>query len=453
MVQTEDKTDSRGGHHLGPRVSGDSPLWRLFLDSSCTSATAFFKLHLSAQTYFHSPTPWSPPRNPSLVSRKVAKLLDSFRPGSSSYCPFQTKPLTDTNNNRLLETEHILVRPSQLGSDRTELRVEEYEENSIGIQSVSVSIPSTSSSPSNSTSTSSSTTSFSTSSNSSEPVTPEEEIRRRLYLPLGRPRPFYRQTQTQEEVVTTQGTDSDARKEAKHSVRSLQEEVRAQLVQRYGLVRLSKIIRTGEDGVSLPTVVRNFLFTFPCQDFQEEGCQSLRSSASYNIRCCLDDRRYLAIFATNEIDKTASNLWEEQRGWLTGLDTERVRQVLALAVDPLTENIFYIMDIDRGETLSSLVSRVSSYDSLISLDDELALTRDEAITLITEGTQAALDDCNKAGLTFPGLRPDRVWLVKGKVVLENGLMVKGGVQGSASGEEDISTITKVLRGEEKKRIL
>merc|ERR1711997_1163882 len=72
-------------------VSISSPLWQVFLDSKCSSASIFFKLHLSARSYFHSPTPWTDPRSTSNLSRKVARLMDSFRPGATSYCPFENK--------------------------------------------------------------------------------------------------------------------------------------------------------------------------------------------------------------------------------------------------------------------------------------------------------------------------------------------------------------------------
>merc|ERR1719427_812065 len=71
-------------------IDVSSRIWKLFLDSKCSSATVFFRLHLSARTYFRNPTPWSP-GNVSTLSRKVSQLLDSFRPGSSSYSPFQNK--------------------------------------------------------------------------------------------------------------------------------------------------------------------------------------------------------------------------------------------------------------------------------------------------------------------------------------------------------------------------
>merc|ERR1712106_338509 len=86
-------------------VDVSSRVWKLFLDSKCSSATVFFRLHLSARTYFRNPTPWNP-GNVSNLSRKVSQLLDSFRPGSSSYSPFQKK--TDENNNESIQRSETL---------------------------------------------------------------------------------------------------------------------------------------------------------------------------------------------------------------------------------------------------------------------------------------------------------------------------------------------------------
>ena len=47
------------------------------------------------------------------------------------------------------------------------------------------------------------------------------------------------------------------------------------------------------------------------------------------------------------INQSGSNLWEEEKCWLTVVSSERVRRILGLAVDPLTENIFYITDCHR----------------------------------------------------------------------------------------------------------
>lgn len=206
-------------------------------------------------------------------------------------------------------------------------------------------------------------------------------------------------------------------------------------------MRLEELLRNAGKGFSVPNVVRNTLLTLPCTDFTEEGCASLRSSASYCVRCRLDDRQYLAVFATSEVDKSASNLWEEQRAWLLGLNTELVQHVLALAVDPLTENIFYILDVDRGENLSSLVSKLDPCHTKVNLGDGVERNCDEAANIIEEGVNRALAALKTVGLTYPGLRQDRVWVHEGQVVLENGLLVKS----SASTPDDQTLVTEGLR--------
>lgn len=213
----------------------------------------------------------------------------------------------------------------------------------------------------------------------------------------------------------------------------------------FGLAGLSSLTRSVPCLLSLPPIIRNFLLTLPCSDFQEEGFHNVRSSASYNVRCTLDNLSYLAVFATSEADKSASNLWDEHRGWLTGLKTDKVRQVLALAVDPLTENIFYIMDIDRGESLASLCSRVSQDQdgsSQSQSQSQCPHTVESLSSLVRSGCEAALSECTHLGLTYPGLRPDRVWIVKGEVLLENGLVVKGGIPG-----QDLTTLIQRIAGE------
>ena len=154
-------------------MSTNNPLWSLFLESSCSSASVFFKLHLSTRSYFHSPTPWTNPN--SNISRKVARLLDSFKPGSTSYCPFPNgedggnltpgtpSPQSNENNE---ESHPRLVRPSDVSTLPT-------TGNNITSQE-------------HDTSTLENTDRAATSSSS------EETMRRRLYLNVGRPRPFYR---------------------------------------------------------------------------------------------------------------------------------------------------------------------------------------------------------------------------------------------------------------------
>ena len=148
-------------------MSTSNPLWSLFLESSCSSASVFFKLHLSARSYFHSPTPWINPN--STIPRKVSRLLDSFKPGSSSYCPFPnvedsipdvTSPQTQEGNQ---ESNTQLLRPSDVPNILPST-------DNIDIQE----------------------STNDTSENQDRAASSEEEMRRRLYLNLGRPRPFYR---------------------------------------------------------------------------------------------------------------------------------------------------------------------------------------------------------------------------------------------------------------------
>jgi len=417
------------------QVSSDSPLWRQFLDSSCSSASVFLRVQLaSAQSYFHSPTPWNP-RGSGHVSRKVARLLDSFSPGSTSYCPFPGKnfePDGNNNNHRSQPPTFPLLRPSEVPVvERAEFGSQPLD---IPRTTPPVSTPPSSSPPSS--------------------VSREEETRRQLYLPLGRPRPFYsvqlppRQSNHQEEEEEEEDNmgETEQRSRVLHTARSLQDEVRAHLVRRLGLVQLERLLRSGEKPFALPNVVRNSLLTLPCSDFTEEGCASLRSSASYCVRCRLDDRQYLAVFATSEVDKSASNLWEEQKAWLLGLNTQLVRHVLALAVDPLTENIFYILDLDRGENLSSLLSRLYPDCSKVCLGDGVERQRSDAADLIEEGVARALSALKSVGLAYPGLRQDRVWIHNGQVVLENGLLVKG----SPSTPVDQTSLTEGLRDHARK---
>ena len=179
-------------------ISTSSPLWRVFLDSKCSSATVFFKLHLSTRSYFHSPTPWTNPRyiylclcyvpliNASFVvssniSRKVSKLMDSFRPGSSSYCPFQNQD----------QDQSIIV--NRIDNAR--------EANADQIQTVDTVPDNITDSEDDRESTESSDENR------------EEENRRQLYLPSGRPRPFYRvySTSPQTSLLEDAGTITQSR--------------------------------------------------------------------------------------------------------------------------------------------------------------------------------------------------------------------------------------------------
>lgn len=88
--------------------------------------------------------------------------------------------------------------------------------------------------------------------------------------------------------------------------------------------------------------------------------------------------------------------------------------------------------------MSSLVSRWSpSYPTLLLGEGE-EVSREEVARVVEEGVEEALEECSRLGLAYPGVRQDRVWLHRGQVgwgrehlwmfqvVLENGLLVKGG---------------------------
>ena len=83
------------------------------------------------------------------LSRKVARLMDSFRPGATSYCPFE-------NKGELVEVGEV-GEVGEAPAPATAPVLTQTEEP--------VPVPS---------------------------LSPEEQNRRRLYLNEGRPRPFYR---------------------------------------------------------------------------------------------------------------------------------------------------------------------------------------------------------------------------------------------------------------------
>eukprot|EP00092_Neocalanus_flemingeri_P036830 GFUD01040091.1.p1 GENE.GFUD01040091.1~~GFUD01040091.1.p1 ORF type:complete len:518 (+),score=92.69 GFUD01040091.1:99-1652(+) len=402
-------------------VDVSSHVKRLFLDSKCSSATIFFRLHLSAHSYFHSPTPWNPGSN-SNIPRKVAKLLDSFRPGSSSYSPFQNK--ADVNNNiedsdtnedaaNVSEREFNLLRPSEIS--------QRGSENATAIPSIVVDLdnaqPNT-----HVTSTSEPRVDEKnprTNENSlSEVISPAEENRRRLYLNFGRPRPFYRVSSTSESLAqekTTQPTNGNK----KRNVLSLQEEARNQIVRNFGLKNLSNIFKNAKDSPKLPPIIKNFLFTFPCQDFEEVGTQRPSKSASYNVRCNLDGQNYTAIFGISEVDKTVSNLWEEEKDWLR-LTDPGVTQILAIAVDPLTENIFYIIP-ERGHVLTEVINTCSD---VIDMGDGELRKRQDMVEIIGNSVIETLKRLSQKGLSYGPLKEENIFLCHGQVLLENQLMVK-----------------------------
>ena len=101
------------GHNVGPntyntgcpiKVDTSHPLWQTFLDSGTVSPLAFFRIFLSPPTYFNNPTPW---RRSTRFVQKVQELLESFRPGTYIYQPFQKESastITSTDLDELQDT-------------------------------------------------------------------------------------------------------------------------------------------------------------------------------------------------------------------------------------------------------------------------------------------------------------------------------------------------------------
>ena len=183
------------------------------------------------------------------MSRKVSQLLDSFRPGSSSYSPFQNK--TDENNNTnesdstnaLIEntSEVQLTRPSAI---RGRIGEEPDEDVAIDQNNTVEELPEN---PEN------------------NALSREEENRRRLYLNLGRPRPFYRTTTT--ENHNEAGITIPAKQRKKNRLLSLQECSRNKIVSAYGLKNIRKLLEDS-GSIRLPEKIRNYLLTFPCHEFE-----------------------------------------------------------------------------------------------------------------------------------------------------------------------------------------
>jgi hypothetical protein len=195
-------------------------------------------------------------RSNSTLPRKVAKLLDSFRPGSSSYSPFQSP--ADVNNNTVHPDHNRTNENAETISEFNLLRPSEISPRGSEVSSWNSSISTDSDhSPTH--------TSSTPETNVGDNISPEEVNRRRLYLNFGRPRPFYR-VPSISEVIDNKNQATNSKK--KRVIKTLQEEARNRIVTTYGLTNLSKIVKSDKLSRKLPQVIQNFVLTFPCQDFE-----------------------------------------------------------------------------------------------------------------------------------------------------------------------------------------
>jgi hypothetical protein len=114
------------------------------------------------------------------------------------------------------------------------------------------------------------------------------------------------------------------------------------------------------------------------------------------------------------------NLWEDDTKWLKLADPG-ITQILAIAVDPLTENIFYIIP-ERGIPISEIINN-SSDD--IDMGNRGTLKRPDLVNTIGISVLATLERLYQNGLSYGPLREKNIFLCRqSQVLLENPLMVK-----------------------------
>jgi len=97
-----------------------------------------------------------------------------------------------------------------------------------------------------------------------------------------------------------------------------------------------------------------------------------------------------------------------------------VTQILAIAVDPLTENIFYIIP-ERGTALTNLFN--NSNDT-INVKNETFRTKVEMAEFIKTRVTSTLETLLKSGKPYGPLKEEHIFINQGEVLIENKLLVK-----------------------------
>eukprot|EP00095_Tigriopus_kingsejongensis_P010516 maker-scaffold45_size475391-snap-gene-1.19 protein:Tk10516 transcript:maker-scaffold45_size475391-snap-gene-1.19-mRNA-1 annotation:"hypothetical protein IscW_ISCW023191" len=336
---------SATGERFPIRVDVNHPMWKAFLESGSLSPSQFFRTLLSpANSYFQSPTPWGAHRR---LAEKVSELLDSFRPGAYSYRPFRRQiheggsRSTWSRRRSAREPTQPVVRVTHQDPVRQivppfPMELEHPVDHAPHIEPSVYMEHSRSDYPTAS-------GSVDPSSSITSRFQDLEDVRRRVYVDLGRPRPFYRRPSADW---------SHPQELSVHHAepKSLEELVKISLVRSVGLAQMKLMFLGSQLGSALPNALKERMLTFLCEDFEEipdEDAPTMSLSlaqrpASYKVQCLHDGEEYLAIFATSEADKHASNLWEEYRTWLS-MDNPMITSIYALVADPLTENVFFIV--------------------------------------------------------------------------------------------------------------
>ena len=112
-------------------------------------------------------------------------------------------------------------------------------------------------------------------------------------------------------------------------------------------------------------------------------------------------------------------MWKDKEDWLNVI--EGVQSILATSVDPVTENIFYIVN----DHFSSLKSVIKTDQECLDLGDGVRRDRAEVARLVSARVLATLTTLERLGLSYHTVSPDTILLdTGGQIFLQNKLIVK-----------------------------
>ena len=118
-----------------------------------------------------------------------------------------------------------------------------------------------------------------------------------------------------------------------------------------------------------------------------------------------------------------SNLWEDEKVWLRMTDPG-VTQILAISVDPLTENIFYIIP-ERGAVLTNIIN---AKNDIIDIGNGELRNREDVAEIVRKEITSTLARLQRNHKPYGPLREENIFLCQGHVLIENLLLVKSSCQ-------------------------
>ena len=97
-----------------------------------------------------------------------------------------------------------------------------------------------------------------------------------------------------------------------------------------------------------------------------------------------------------------------------------VTEIFGIAVDPLTENIFYIIP-EQGYSLESILNNTQN---IVDIGDGVDRTRQEVADFVEEKVESTLERLLECGKAYGPLKEENIVLFQGQVLLENRLLLK-----------------------------